>query len=54
VLALLRGMRDALLALPNLLRKRRAVMATRGISAAEMRTLLRRYAITFSELLDAA
>lgn len=53
VIALLRGMRDAALGLPGLLKKRRTVMATRRLSPSEMRSLLRRYSITFSELLDA-
>ncbi len=54
VMALLRGMRDAALGLPDLIKKRRAVMATRGLSPTEMHALIRRYSITFSELLDAA
>jgi len=54
VMALLRGMRDAALGLPGLMKKRKTVMVTRGLSSAEMHALVRRYSITFSELLDAA
>ena len=50
--ALVRGMRDALLALPALLQKRAAVMAKRRIGSKEMIRLLKRYRLTFKELLD--
>ncbi|GFO64799.1 glycosyltransferase family 2 protein [Geomonas paludis] len=53
VLALLRGMRDALLALPTLARKRAGVMRHKKISSRDMRRLLRRHSLTFHELLDA-
>lgn len=51
--AVLRGVRDALFALPVLIRKRRAVMRTRKLGGREMRELLKRYRLTFRELLDA-
>ena len=50
--ALLRGMRDALLALPALLRKRAALMQKRRISNSDTMRLLKRYRLTFGELLD--
>ena len=51
--ALLRGMRDAARALPQLLRKRSTVMKSRRLSPAKMRQLLATYSISFMELLDA-
>jgi len=53
VKALLRGMLDAAVALPQLIRKRRTVMATRRLSAGEMKRLIERFMISFTELLDA-
>ena len=50
--AILRGMRDALLAIPSILRKRSAVMRTRRLSNREMSALLGRYRLSFRELLD--
>jgi GT2 family glycosyltransferase len=52
VFALLRGMRDALLAAPELLRKRKAVMRNRRIGSIEMMRLLKNYRMSFKELLD--
>ena len=52
VWALLKGMRDAALATPALLKKRAAVMRLRSIGNLEMMQLLRRYRMTFRELLD--
>ena len=52
VRALLRGMRDAALATPALLKKRAAVMRLRRISNREMMRLLGRYRMSFRELLD--
>ena len=52
VRALLRGMRDALLATPALLRKRAALMRTRRLGDHDMLRLLKRYRISFRELLD--
>ncbi|QXE90925.1 glycosyltransferase family 2 protein [Geomonas subterranea] len=51
-LALLRGMRDALLALPTLTRKRAEVMRHKNLSPRETMQLLRRHHLTFHELLD--
>ncbi len=53
VKALARGVLDAFLGLPSLLRKRRAVMATRTLTSEDMRLLLKRYSISYPELLDA-
>ncbi len=53
VLAVARGARDALAALPKLLAKRAQVMRHRKIGTMEMLRLLRRYRLTFHELLDA-
>ncbi|MBU5614574.1 glycosyltransferase family 2 protein [Geomonas azotofigens] len=53
VLALLRGMRDALLALPVLLRKRAAVMRHKKLSSHDLRRLLSRHRLSYRELLDA-
>lgn len=53
ILALLRGMRDALVALPGLLKKRAVVMDHRNISNQNLRALLKRHGLTFHELLDA-
>lgn len=52
ILAILRGLADAISGLPRILRKRRKVMATRRITAGEMRRLLNNYQMTFRELLD--
>lgn len=52
ILAILRGMRDALLGMPRTWRKRRAVMRTRRISSRQMAALLREYRLSFGELLD--
>ncbi|MBJ6801049.1 glycosyltransferase family 2 protein [Geomonas propionica] len=52
ILALLRGMRDALLALPTLLRKRAEVMRHKKLSNRETLRLLKRHQLTFHELLD--
>ena len=51
--ALVRGIRDALRSLPLLIRKRRRVMATKRLSCAEIKRLLRAFGISFRELLDA-
>ena len=51
--ALLRGMFDAARSLPQLIRKRRMVMATSRLSAGEMKGLARSFSISFEELLDA-
>ncbi|WP_129127964.1 glycosyltransferase family 2 protein [Geomonas oryzae] len=53
VLAVARGMRDAAIALPKLLAKRAEVMRHRRIGTLEMLKLLKRYRLTFHELLDA-
>jgi GT2 family glycosyltransferase len=50
--ALLKGMRDAVAGTPRMLEKRRRVMQTRKISSREMARLLRRYRLSFRELLD--
>ncbi|QWV92452.1 glycosyltransferase family 2 protein [Geomonas oryzisoli] len=52
ILALLRGMRDALLALPALARKRAQVMQHKKLSTREILQLLKRHRLTFHELLD--
>lgn len=52
VKALLRGMRDALLATPDLFRKRAAVMRTRRMGNRQMMRLLSQYKMSFRELLD--
>lgn len=52
ILAILRGMVDAVAGLPRIWRKRRRVMSTRRITASEMRSLLKDYRMTFRELLD--
>lgn len=54
ILALQRGMIDALRGLPRILRQRRHIMATRRLSSGEMRQLLDDYRLTFRELLDVA
>ncbi len=51
--ALVRGVGDALKSLPQLIRKRRMVKATRRLSPGEMRMLLKKFSLSFSELLDA-
>jgi len=50
--ALLNGTLDALAGLPLMFRKRRAIMKSARISGGEMRALLKRYRMTFHELLD--
>jgi GT2 family glycosyltransferase len=50
--ALMRGMRDALLALPSSLAARRRGVRSGAISGREMASLLNRYRMTFRELLD--
>jgi hypothetical protein len=45
-------MRDAVAGTPRMLEKRRRVMQTRKISFREMARLLRRYRLSFRELLD--
>ena len=52
VKALLKGMRDGLRGLPPSLRKRRQARSLRRLSAREFSALLRRYRLTFRELLD--
>lgn len=52
VKALLRGIIDSLRGIPAVLRKRRQVMASRRLSNREFTALLRRYRLTFKELLD--
>jgi GT2 family glycosyltransferase len=52
ILAVLRGMRDTLLAFPAVLRKRAAVMQTRRLSNREFSLLLKKYRLSFQELLD--
>ena len=52
VWALLRGMRDAAIALPKFLKKRAAVMRRRKLTSREMMRLLKRYPLSFRELLD--
>lgn len=51
IVAILRGMRDALLTFPALLRKRSAVMRTRKLSNREFARLLKKYRLSFRELL---
>lgn len=53
VTSILRGIRDACIALPSILAKRKKNMAISRISSAEMERLLKRYRMTFRELLDA-
>ena len=50
--AILRGMRDALAGTPAVLRKRSLVMRTRKLSHRQYVHLLKRYRLTFRELLD--
>lgn len=52
ILAILRGLVDAISGLPRILRKRRKVMKTRRITTGEMRRLLNNYRMSFRELLD--
>lgn len=52
VIALLKGMRDALAALPVLVKKRRGVMRCRRIGNLEMMRLLKRHRMSYRELLD--
>jgi GT2 family glycosyltransferase len=53
ITALLKGVWDAARSLPDLIRKRGRVMATRRLSAGEMSLLIHSSSITFVELLDA-
>lgn len=53
VKAVARGVLDALLGFPLFLRKRRAVMASRTTTSEEMHLLLKRYSLSYPELLDA-
>jgi GT2 family glycosyltransferase len=53
VKAVARGVLDALFGLPLLLRKRHAVMATRTLTPKDMRSLLKKYSLSYPELLDA-
>jgi GT2 family glycosyltransferase len=53
VQALIKALRDTVLSVPVMLHKRRSIMNKRRLSAAEMRRLLNKYAISFDELLDA-
>lgn len=52
VWAILKGTWDGIAGLPRILRKRRAVMKTRKISTRALVQLLRRYRLSFKELLD--
>lgn len=52
VLAVARGVRDALAALPKLSAKRAQVMRRRKVGTMEMLRLLRRHRLTFRDLLD--
>jgi GT2 family glycosyltransferase len=52
VKAILRGTRDALLGTPKMLAKRGEIMRRRKISGSEMAQLLKKYRMTFKELLD--
>jgi len=52
--ALLKGICDSLAGLPQVLRKRRQVMRRRRLPIRELSRLMRRYRITFRELLDHA
>lgn len=52
IFAVLRGMKDAVLAVPGLLGKRAAVMRTRRISDRELSLILKKYRLNFHELLD--
>ena len=51
-LAILRGTWQALLGLPRMWRKRSAIMATCAMDDAAFAALLKRYLLTFRELLD--
>jgi GT2 family glycosyltransferase len=53
VKALARGVVDAVRSLPLLFCKRREVMATRRLTSAEMKGLIKSFSISFKELLDA-
>ncbi|HXE98654.1 MAG TPA: glycosyltransferase family 2 protein [Dongiaceae bacterium] len=50
--AILRGMRDAFASVPAILRKRAGVMRTRKLPAGEFAHLLRKYRMSFRELLS--
>ncbi len=52
LVALLKGIRDALIGLPEMFAKRRVIMKSARISSGEMRALLNQYRMTFHELLD--
>lgn len=51
-MATLRGLGEALIGMPRMLQKRRQVMHGRRIPMSEMTRLLRRYNVSFRELLD--
>ena len=51
--AVLRGIMDVARGLPSLLRKRHATLTKQCLSPKEMRQLLKKYKLTFRELLDA-
>ncbi|WP_432821129.1 glycosyltransferase family 2 protein [Trichloromonas sp.] len=50
--ALLRGLGEGILGIPRMLGKRRQIMQQKKISGRDLAALLRRYRITFRELLD--
>lgn len=50
--AILKGTRDAFLGAPRMLGKRARIMTTKKISSAEMARLLKKYRLSFLELLD--
>jgi GT2 family glycosyltransferase len=52
IAAVMRGMRDAILALPAVLRQRKQVLSTREMSDHEFAQLLKKYRLSFRELLD--
>ena len=52
VWAMLRALRDTVGGIPRVLRQRRQVMRTRKLSCREFTRLLKRYRLTFRELLD--
>ena len=52
IYALARGIRDAAAAIPGMLHKRSAIMRTRKLSNREFTALLKKYRLSFSELLD--
>jgi GT2 family glycosyltransferase len=52
VIALLKAIRDSVVGIPQILRKRRAVMTSRKLPKAEFLRLLHQHRISFKELLD--